>query len=142
VAAALNWQLGFYKLLDDNRERLGLGKAQRDKFVIGAMANWMFRFGDYGPKIFEDPSLKPAVESAFQRIKSVLADEDLVVELTLAAIVAAAAQDVPIWIFKSHFDTLHKLGLVMKGINIYGAEERLVEEHRPFYYYMQYGETS
>jgi len=101
----------------------------------------MFRFGDYGPKIFEDPSLKPAVESAFQRIKSVLADENLV-EFTLAAIVAAAAQDVPMSIFKSHFDTLHKLGLVMKGINIYGAEERLVEEHRPFYYYMQYGETS
>ena len=136
---ATTWQIGFYTLLNGNREQLRLGNGKTDDFIVAAMANWMFRFGDYGPRILEDPSLKPAVEGTFKSVKRLLTDEDMVVELTLGIIVAAAAQNVPMAVFKPHFDTLHELGLVMKGINIYGAEKRLSEEHRAYYYYMQYG---
>jgi hypothetical protein len=132
---AVTWQFGYYKFLNDNREKLLLGNADREKSIIAAMTNWMFRFGDYGPKVAEDPSLKTSVENAFDRMKLAFTDENKIAELTLAIIVAAAAQDVPLLIFKSHFDALHKLGLVMKGINIHGLQERLAEEHRDYYYY-------
>ncbi|MGH6682707.1 MAG: hypothetical protein ACRECA_02080 [Pseudolabrys sp.] len=137
---AVTWQTGFYKILDDNRGTLLLGTTKRDGFIIAAMANWVFRFGDYGPKISEDPSLKPVVDGGLKNIRRLPVDEDRTAELTLAVIIAAAAQNVPMTTFKMHFDELHDLGIVMKRINIHGLENKLADEHKPYYFYMQYGD--
>lgn len=136
---ASTWQFGFCDFLDDNRENLLLGTTKRDGFIVPAMANWVFRFGDYGPRVAEDPSLKAAVDNAFKNVRRIPTDEDRTVELTLAVIVAAAAQDVPMTTFKAHFDNLQELGLVMNRINIHWVEDRLAEDHRPYYYYVQKG---
>ena len=99
--------------------------------TLTAVINWMFRFGDYGPKVSQDPTLKPAVDDTLKNIHRALADEERIIELTLATIVAAAAQEVPLAVFRDHFDKLHGFGLVEKGINIYGTEQRLSATHKP-----------
>jgi hypothetical protein len=137
---ATTWQFGFAGLLKDNRNWLLLPNTGRDPAIFAGMANWMFRFGDYGPKCEEDPSLKSEVDGAFQNFHRLPADEDRAAELTLALIIAAAAQDVPMATFKTHFDKLCGLGVVMNRINISGFEQRLAEHHKPYYYYMQYGD--
>ncbi len=138
---ANTWQLGFYKFCDGNRKYLLLGMTEVDAAIIAAMANWMFRFGNYDPKVSEDPSLRLAVDEAFKNVRRIPTDENRTVELTAAVIIAAAAQDVPMARFKAHFDRLHALGLVTKRVNIHGIESRLAQEHRPYYYYMQYGDS-
>ena len=91
--------------------------------IVTAIVNWMFRFGDYGPKVSEDPSLKPIVENTLKNVRHALTDEGQTVELTAAVIISAAAQNVPMTVFQSHFDKLHELGLVMKKINIMGLRK-------------------
>lgn len=134
---ALNWQMGFWKKFRDNLAALQLGENERDIAITGAMSNWIFLFGYYGPKVKEQPELEPLVKSALHLLPRSL-NEDERVELTAAVIIAAAAQDIPIDKFGSHFNKLHELGIVMRAINIYGLEGRLADEHRQYYYHMQY----
>lgn len=135
---ALSWQVGFWRFICDNHAALLLGTSERDKVVLAAMSNWVFLFGEYGPKIKEQPSLKPAVDDALDLLRCII-DLDLSVEFTLAIIIAAAAQDIHIDKFKLHFDKLYELVVITRAINIYGLEARLAQEHRQYYYHMQYG---
>src|SRR5208337_383944 len=92
---AETWQFGFWKLVCDNRAALLLGTSEQDELVLAAMSNWVFLFGEYGPKIKEQPSLKPSVDDALYMLRCII-DLELSVEFTLAIIIAAAAQDLPI----------------------------------------------
>ena len=103
-----------------------------------AIVNWIFLFGDYGPKVREMPSLKAYVDSHIGNVSKLFPSDNDKVEMTLAVIVAAAAQNTPMGTFKAHFDRLLQLNLVMRRVNIYAADKLLQPEHKAYYYYMQY----
>jgi len=114
--------------------------------IVAAITNWIFRFGDYGPKIYEDPALKPLVDAALAHCARVLGNEDDIVEMTVAVIIAAAAQNIQMPMFTAHFDKLAALGIVKKNINLYvplgnrpvHIDRFLRGQHQGYYHYMQY----
>jgi hypothetical protein len=116
-------------------------------FVVTAIANWIFLFGDYGPKVAGDHALKARVDAALPRCASALGNEDDIAEITLGVIIAAAAQNIPMPIFRSHFDKLAALGIVKKNINLnvpvdnrpMHLDEFLLGPHKDYYHYVQYG---
>jgi hypothetical protein len=92
----------------------------------------------------------PLVDAALPRCAPVLGSEDDIAEMTLAVIIAAAAQNVPMPMFTAHFDKLVALGIVKRNINLYvpvgnrsmHIDRFLRGQHQDYYHYMQYAGSS
>ena len=139
-ARADTWKMGLWNRLQNNATTLfpDAEKSPHTPIIIGGIINWVFGFGDYGPKIKEFPHLRVPIDTKLGEISKRIFDEDMKVEMTAAVIIAAAAQTVPMERYKSHFDKLLSLGIVMEHINIPLIDQMLRNEHKPYYYYMQY----
>jgi hypothetical protein len=145
---AQTWQMGVYKRLSDQYQ-IVVPTTNEDnaRIIVAAITNWVFRFGDYGPKVAGNPALKPNVDAALPNCARALGNEDDLAEITLAVIIAAAAQNTPMPMFTTNFDKLAALGIVKRNINLYvpmGSRpvhigEFLRGQHREYYRYMQYG---
>lgn len=117
---AHKWQLGIYKKLFNQHKIITPNATEVDVgFIVAGITNWVFRFGDYGPKVAENPAIKPRVDALLQHCARLLGNEDDIAEITLAVIIAAAAQNVPMAVFATHFDKLAALGIVKRNINLY-----------------------
>ncbi len=141
IGDAQNWQVGFYGLFKNSGTVIIGGDADMAAKIAAGMANWIFRFGDCGPNEHVIPDFRSKVQESLPKIAKILT-EDNKVEMTAGVMISAAAQDIPMDIFKAHFGNLHRLNLVMRGINIYEIDKKLWWEHKPYYHYMQYGDLS
>lgn len=142
--ASNNVMWGFYAGLKDASSRIVSPGQAEDGQIIAGVANWIFRFGDYGPKAQDMSSLKPVIDEALKKAKTSFKNEDERIEMTYGVIASAAAQDIPMPAYKAHFDRLLELGLVINRVNIPRLEKLLSKagRHLPYYYYMQYGDRS
>ena len=145
---AQTWQMGVYRRLSDQYQ-IVVPTTNEDnaRIIVAAITNWVFRFGDYGPKVAANPALKLNVDAALPNCARALSNEDDLSEITLAVIIAAAAQNTPMPMFTAHFDKLASLGIVKRNLNLYvpmgsrpvHIHEFLRGQHREYYHYMQYG---
>jgi hypothetical protein len=114
---AQTWQAGFYKRLSDQHQIVVPTTNEHNaNIIVAAITNWVFLFGDYGPKVAGNPALKPTVDAALLNCARALGNEDDLAEITQAVIIAAAAQNTPMPIFRTHFDRLAALGIVKRNI--------------------------
>jgi hypothetical protein len=103
-----------------------------------ATANWIMRFGDYGPEFEGDLGIELAVVEQLKHLGGLLSDDDRA-QMTMGLLASAALGSVPLEQFKRHFDVLCDFCIVRKGINIPGAEE-LHRINPVYYYYILYGD--
>lgn len=135
------WQVRFAMNLVQPMTRIisEVGLKVDPEFICAAISNWVFRFGDYGPWVAAHPDMKAGVDACLARTSEAMTNDDAKVEITAAFIICAAAQKIPTKKYRAHFEKVADLGIIMRGINIFGLEDELRGDHRVYYYYMQYG---
>src|SRR4051794_27599336 len=73
---------GFVDLINEKAPWVGLsGDREKDGTVVAAMANWVFRFGDYGPKAVGPSPIKTAATEALNKARVVFTNDNLRVEM-------------------------------------------------------------
>ena len=65
-----NVMWGFYAGLKDASSRIAPPSQAGDGTIIAGVANWVFRFGDYGPKAQGVSSLRHAIDEALKKAKT------------------------------------------------------------------------